>query len=86
MLQGIFNKTIGTFFSSLRTSSPRTTMSAQETVEKAIAGNKIVIFSKSYCPFCKKAKDIINTEFPNLKDQIYTNEYAPRFLIILSES
>ncbi|KAG9011275.1 glutaredoxin [Tulasnella sp. JGI-2019a] len=31
-------------------------MTAKETVESAISGNKVVLFSKSYCPYCKKAK------------------------------
>jgi len=31
-------------------------MTAKETVESAVSGNKVVIFSKSYCPYCKKAK------------------------------
>ncbi|KAG8741651.1 hypothetical protein FRC10_002615 [Ceratobasidium sp. 414] len=31
-------------------------MSAKDKVESAIAGNKVVLFSKSYCPYCKAAK------------------------------
>ncbi|QRV94640.1 monothiol glutaredoxin [Ceratobasidium sp. AG-Ba] len=31
-------------------------MGAKETVEAAIAGHKVVVFSKSYCPYCKAAK------------------------------
>ncbi|XP_022096287.1 glutaredoxin-C6-like [Acanthaster planci] len=29
---------------------------AKEFADAAIVGNKVVVFSKSYCPFCKKAK------------------------------
>ncbi|WVQ84081.1 glutaredoxin [Cryptococcus sp. DSM 104549] len=31
-------------------------MSAKSIVDKAIADNKVVVFSKSYCPYCKRAK------------------------------
>lgn len=28
-------------------------------VEKMIADNVVVVFSKSYCPYCKKAKNLL---------------------------
>lgn len=31
---------------------------AKAVVEKALADDKVVVFSKTYCPFCKKAKDV----------------------------
>ncbi|KAI8074256.1 thioredoxin-like protein [Gilbertella persicaria] len=34
--------------------------SAQQIVEEAIKNNRVVIFSKSYCPFCKKAKALFD--------------------------
>jgi len=34
-------------------------MSLEEIVEKAISGNKVMMFSKSYCPFCDKAKNAL---------------------------
>ncbi|KAJ3205075.1 hypothetical protein HDU83_007547 [Entophlyctis luteolus] len=34
-------------------------MGAEETVEQGIAANKIMVFSKSYCPFCDKAKALL---------------------------
>lgn len=34
---------------------------AQALVESAIANNKIMVFSKSYCPYCVKAKDAIRS-------------------------
>lgn len=52
-------------------------MSAKQIVEEAITGNKIVIFSKSYCPYCKAAKSLLTSDFADLKDKIYINEYAP---------
>lgn len=86
MFQGIFNRTIKPFLSSITTSSPSPTMSIKQTVDDAIAANKIVIFSKSYCPYCRKAKNLLATEFPDLKSQIYTKEYAPFSLTILFKS
>ncbi|KAJ3021596.1 Glutaredoxin-1 [Thoreauomyces humboldtii] len=34
-------------------------MGAKDTVESAIKGNKVAVFSKSYCPYCKKAKALL---------------------------
>ncbi|KAF9963680.1 hypothetical protein BGZ65_001259 [Modicella reniformis] len=31
-------------------------------VERLINENKVMFFSKSYCPFCKNAKNILNTK------------------------
>lgn len=81
MLAGLYNRSIGSFFSSLASSSPRTSMSAKQTVEDAIAGNKIVIFSKSYCPYCKRAKNLLTSDFAHIKDQIYIKEWAPLLFV-----
>lgn len=81
MLAGLYNRSIGSFFSSLASSSPRTSMSAKQTVEDAIAGNKIVIFSKSYCPYCKRAKNLLTSDFAHIKDQIYIKECAPLLFV-----
>ncbi|KAJ7621028.1 glutaredoxin [Roridomyces roridus] len=40
-------------------------MAVKGLVETAINDNKIMIFSKSYCPYCKKAKALFAKEFPN---------------------
>ncbi|KAG8898693.1 glutaredoxin [Tulasnella sp. 403] len=34
-------------------------MAVKDTVETAISTHKVAIFSKSYCPFCKRAKSLI---------------------------
>jgi glutaredoxin 3 len=52
-------------------------MSAKKTVEDAVASHKIVIFSKSYCPYCKQAKNLFNSDFAHLKDQIFITECVP---------
>ncbi|EDP42336.1 hypothetical protein MGL_3094 [Malassezia globosa CBS 7966] len=35
-------------------------MVAKQIAEKLISENAIAIFSKSYCPFCKRAKEVIS--------------------------
>ncbi|KAK3601178.1 hypothetical protein CHS0354_004377 [Potamilus streckersoni] len=35
------------------------TMSVKEFVNGKIAGKKVVVFSKSSCPYCTKAKDVL---------------------------
>ncbi|KAJ7911443.1 glutaredoxin [Mycena leptocephala] len=42
-------------------------MSVKEIVENAIDSNKITIFSKSWCPYCKKAKALFAEHFPEEK-------------------
>jgi len=80
MFHGIYSRTVGSFFSTIASSAPRTAMTAKQTVEEAVAGHKIVIFSKSYCPYCRKAKNLLTSDFANLKDQIYIKEYVSPLL------
>ncbi|KAJ3031058.1 UNVERIFIED_CONTAM: hypothetical protein HDU68_006646 [Siphonaria sp. JEL0065] len=35
------------------------TMGAKDIVETGIASNKVIVFSKSYCPYCIKAKRLL---------------------------
>ncbi|KAG9011273.1 glutaredoxin [Tulasnella sp. JGI-2019a] len=46
-------------------------MTAKDIVESAISDNQIVIFSKSYCPYCKRAKALFSEQYPDKKTQIY---------------
>ena len=32
---------------------------AQKFVDEKVANNKVMVFSKSYCPYCKMAKDVL---------------------------
>ncbi|CAM9237673.1 unnamed protein product [Ascophyllum nodosum] len=41
--------------------STDTSMSATEFVDKEVEGNGVVIFSKSYCPFCRQTKNLFHT-------------------------
>ncbi|CAL1694199.1 unnamed protein product [Somion occarium] len=49
---------------------PRKVMAAKDLVENTIASNKIAIFSKSYCPYCKRAKALLTSEFPEETTEI----------------
>ncbi|PHT35130.1 Glutaredoxin-C4 [Capsicum baccatum] len=48
--------------------------SSSSFVKKTISSHKIVIFSKSYCPYCKKAKAV----FKELKQKPYVVELDER--------
>ena len=49
---------------------------AKEIVDKAIAENRVMVFSKSYCPFCIKAKRAMESVFP--RDKIGVMELEQR--------
>ncbi|KAI8971799.1 glutaredoxin [Mycotypha africana] len=36
------------------------TQGIRDLVKKAIADNKVMVFSKSYCPYCMRAKDLFD--------------------------
>ncbi|KAH8998784.1 putative GRX1-glutaredoxin [Lactarius hatsudake] len=45
-------------------------MVTKEFVNQTIAQNRVVIFSKSYCPYCKRAKDLFTTAFPGVEVKV----------------
>ncbi|PPQ66340.1 hypothetical protein CVT24_007177 [Panaeolus cyanescens] len=45
-------------------------MSVKQIVEDNISSNKITVFSKSWCPYCKKVKTLLKTEFPEVEAKI----------------
>ncbi|KAJ7056697.1 glutaredoxin [Mycena amicta] len=47
------------------------TSTVQDTVENAIASNKIVIFSKSWCSYSARAKALFQDNFPQEKALIF---------------
>uniref|UniRef100_A0A914Z7H9 Glutaredoxin-2, mitochondrial n=1 Tax=Panagrolaimus superbus TaxID=310955 RepID=A0A914Z7H9_9BILA len=54
------------------------TMSAAKSfVDEAIAKNKVAVFSKSYCPYCTKAKDALDS-FKIPSDKYYCVELDKR--------
>ncbi|TCD70109.1 glutaredoxin [Steccherinum ochraceum] len=46
-------------------------MAVKDLVETSVSGNTITIFSKSWCPYCKRAKALIASEFPDAQTKIY---------------
>ncbi|TFK56832.1 glutaredoxin [Heliocybe sulcata] len=46
-------------------------MAAKDLVETTVNDSTIAIFSKSYCPYCKRAKTLITSKFPNVPTKIY---------------
>lgn len=50
------------------------TLSAQEIVDAEIAQHKIVVFSKQWCGFCKRAKDTLNEKVGRDNYRIYELE------------
>jgi len=45
-------------------------MSVKQFVDDSIAENKVIIFSKSWCPYCKKVKGLFNDKFPDIKPHV----------------
>ncbi|KAJ7449213.1 glutaredoxin [Mycena latifolia] len=65
MLSSIFR-----FFTSTPASTEASLMAAKEIVETAISENKIMIFSKSTCPYCRRAKALFAEKFPDEKPTV----------------
>ncbi|ORY84123.1 thioredoxin-like protein [Leucosporidium creatinivorum] len=53
------SRPISSSAASLFNQSSTAKMSAKSSVESLIAENHIAVFSKSYCPYCKKTKDLL---------------------------
>ncbi|KAL5598790.1 hypothetical protein BROUX41_003877 [Berkeleyomyces rouxiae] len=50
---------MGAAFSSASSSTPIDMTAAKEKVQKLVEGHPVVIFSKSYCPYCNASKALI---------------------------
>lgn len=46
-------------------------------VDDAISTHKVVVFSKTYCPYCKKAKELLS-KYPIKEDQLEVIELEKR--------
>ncbi|KAA1471455.1 glutaredoxin [Dentipellis sp. KUC8613] len=46
-------------------------MSVKQLVSEAIDQNKIAIFSKSYCPYCRRAKALFAESFPDVETVVF---------------
>lgn len=58
-------------------SSPEAMADAKAFVEKTINENKVVVFSKTYCPYCTKAKRALAVEIDLSKVLIIELENRP---------
>ncbi|KAH7886447.1 glutaredoxin [Phlebopus sp. FC_14] len=45
-------------------------MAVNDFVESTIKSNKIVVFSKSWCPYCKATKSYFATKYPEEKVEV----------------
>ncbi|KAF5361556.1 hypothetical protein D9757_008385 [Collybiopsis confluens] len=46
-------------------------MAVKDLVNESIDGNTITIFSKSWCPYCKKAKALFKEKYPDVEAKIF---------------
>lgn len=56
--------------------SPGAMSAVKTVVDQAIAGNKVMVFSKTYCPYCHKAKRALQSVLP--QDKIVVMELDTR--------
>ncbi|KAJ8074386.1 Glutaredoxin [Marasmius tenuissimus] len=53
------------FFSCFSSPSPAQVASTKDLVETAIQENRVLVFSKSYCPYCQSTKHLFRSNFPD---------------------
>eukprot|EP01112_Ceratiomyxa_fruticulosa_P007616 TRINITY_DN197_c0_g1_i2.p1 TRINITY_DN197_c0_g1~~TRINITY_DN197_c0_g1_i2.p1 ORF type:complete len:136 (-),score=27.54 TRINITY_DN197_c0_g1_i2:159-566(-) len=56
-----------TLFASLFVVSLSSSNSVEQTTQDYINQNSVMVFSKSYCPFCRKAKDLLTSKGVDFK-------------------
>ncbi|KAI6024346.1 thioredoxin-like protein [Pisolithus marmoratus] len=69
-------------FFTLAASSPfqrfhGTMSSPKDFVEDTINNNKVVIFSKSYCPYCAETKQLFQSRFPGVQVKVIELDGRP---------
>jgi glutaredoxin 3 len=62
---------------SSKPTDPNTMSSAKAKVDAAIKGNRVMVFSKSYCPYCSKAKRALASVLPQEKFNVMEIENDP---------
>lgn len=63
-------------------------MEVQSRVESLIAENKVMVFSKSYCPFCHKAKAALGqftTDYNVVEVRLDTTQRVPATISICTK-
>ncbi|GFH51701.1 hypothetical protein CTEN210_08177 [Chaetoceros tenuissimus] len=51
-------------------SSPVASAAMKDVITKETASNEIVIFSKTYCPYCSRAKSLFASQFPSNQTKV----------------
>ncbi|KAK7463554.1 Glutaredoxin [Stygiomarasmius scandens] len=59
------------FSRAFSSSSSQLPMAAKDLVESALNENKVVVFSKSYCPYCHATKSLFNDNFSSVPMRVY---------------
>ncbi|ESK89706.1 glutaredoxin [Moniliophthora roreri MCA 2997] len=71
MFSRIYTSVSRLLSSSSSSQSPARAMAVKDLVESAIQDNKVTVFSKSYCPYCKSAKSLLRTNFPGVSVKVF---------------
>ncbi|KAK0495198.1 glutaredoxin [Armillaria luteobubalina] len=56
---------ISRYFTSSAATQNSSNMSVKNFVEDTITSHKITVFSKSYCPYCRRAKTLFSDKYPD---------------------
>ncbi|PBL03975.1 glutaredoxin [Armillaria gallica] len=56
---------ISRYFTSSTAAQNSSNMSVKNFVEDTITSHKITVFSKSYCPYCRRAKTLFKDKYPD---------------------
>ncbi|KAF8346092.1 thioredoxin-like protein [Amanita rubescens] len=67
MLSRLYNTLFSRQLSSTAFQSNSNMASVKSFVESTIGDNKVVIFSKTYCPYCKEVKALFKSKYPEEK-------------------
>ncbi|KAI5116333.1 hypothetical protein M0805_002578 [Coniferiporia weirii] len=62
---------IRSLFSSAPQSSPAGMAEIRAFVDNAIATNRVAVFSKSYCPYCSKAKGLLKSKYGDVPTAVF---------------
>ena len=57
-------------------------MSAKSFVDGLVKSHKVVVFSKSYCPYCHKVSSIIKISFLILWNAFVFRVFSSKFLLL----
>jgi len=55
----------------------KTNPAVKQSINEDVKNYKVVIYSKSYCPHCTRAKSLFNKQFPNIPIRVYELDKVP---------